>query len=321
MADLLLAAQVISMVCLGLVTWLIGVFPLISVRRGWLSKDESEASPRLTVILSCLMCFGGGVIMTSSLAHMLPDVRDVLEVSLEHGTFPATGLPVPEILVLAGFLFIYTLEELMHMLLVWTGNIEGGQGGHGHSHDKVEVPIEESIQATARGFLIVFALSIHDFFEGISLGVQRDATNTFLMMAAFTSHKWVISGTVGLNWARSALNPLVALLYMTVFCVISPIGIGVGLVLKEESETGGAALLIFQGIATGSLLYVVFFEILEKERVKEVNGFAQAVSMCFGYTLLVLLTMLEPQDSGVDATTVSPTTPALAFNNSMIPPT
>ena len=31
------------------------------------------------------------------------------------------------------------------------------------------------------------------------------------------------------------LNPLVALLYMTVFCVISPIGIGVGLALKEES--------------------------------------------------------------------------------------
>ena len=69
----------------------------------------------------------------------------------------------------------------------------------------------------------MFALSIHDFFEGavllllptlcshvhcagISLGVQRDATNTFLMMAAFTSHKWVISGTVGLNWARSAVS-------------------------------------------------------------------------------------------------------------------
>ena len=63
----------------------------------------------------------------------------------------------------------------------------------------------------------------------------------------------------------------------------------------QFQETGGAALLIFQGIATGSLLYVVFFEILEKERAKDVNGFAQAVSMCFGYTLLVLLTMLEPQ--------------------------
>ena len=70
-----------------------------------------------TVLYCTLLC-------VTSLAHMLPDVRDVLEVSLEHGTFPDTGLPVPEILVLAGFLFIYTLEELMHMLLVWTGNIE-----------------------------------------------------------------------------------------------------------------------------------------------------------------------------------------------------
>ena len=43
------------------------------------------------MILSCLMCFGGGVIMTSSIAHMLPDVNEVLEQSLEHNTFPDTG--------------------------------------------------------------------------------------------------------------------------------------------------------------------------------------------------------------------------------------
>ena len=34
------------------------------------------------------------------------------------------GLPVAEILVLAGFLFIYTMEELLHMILVCTGNIQ-----------------------------------------------------------------------------------------------------------------------------------------------------------------------------------------------------
>ena len=44
---------------------------------GWLSKKESDGNPRLTMILSCLMCFGGGVIMTSSLCHMLPDVQEV----------------------------------------------------------------------------------------------------------------------------------------------------------------------------------------------------------------------------------------------------
>ena len=51
--------------------------------------------------------------------------------------------------------------------------------------------------------------------------------------------------------------------------------------------------MVFQGLATGSLLYVVFFEILEKERSKDVNGFAQAMSMSLGYIFMVLLSVLE----------------------------
>ena len=50
-----------------------------------------------------------------------------------------------------------------------TGHLPGE--GHGHSHD-MAIPMEQSIQATARGFLVVLALSIHDFFEGIALGVS-----------------------------------------------------------------------------------------------------------------------------------------------------
>ena len=51
--------------------------------------------------------------------------------------------------------------------------------------------------------MIVLALSIHDFFEGIALGVETSTTATYFLLAAFASHKVVISGTVGLNWARS----------------------------------------------------------------------------------------------------------------------
>ena len=72
----------------------------------------------------------------------------------------------------------------------------------------------------------------------------------------------------------------VSMLYMTVFCGISPVGVAVGMALKQSGEVGyscynediitltanqdqgGAALIVFQGLATGSLLYVVFFEIL-----------------------------------------------------------
>ena len=71
---------------------------------------------------------------------------------------------------------------------------------------------------------------------------------------------------------------MVAVLYMTVFCAVSPIGVGIGMALSspsQESEMTTSALVVVQGLATGSLLYVVFFEILEKERQKEVSGLLQ----------------------------------------------
>ena len=44
--------------------------------------------------------------------------------SLESGNFPDSGLPVAEILVLAGFLMIYLLEEALHLLLVKCGPLK-----------------------------------------------------------------------------------------------------------------------------------------------------------------------------------------------------
>merc|ERR1712037_922775 len=131
---------------------------------------------------------------------------------------------------------------------------------HGHSHD-IAIPVEESIQATARGFLVVLALSIHDFFEGIALGVSRTTSSVYFLLLAFATHKWVISGTMGLNWARSKILPVVALLYMTVFCGISPVGVAVGMAIKEVVFTpldvlqagedhGSDTLVVFQGLAT-----------------------------------------------------------------------
>ena len=87
----LLASKIVSMLILGLASWIIGLVPMVAVKRGWLNRKESEGSPKMAKILSCLMCFGGGVIMTSSLAHMLPDVTEVFVESVENGTFPDTG--------------------------------------------------------------------------------------------------------------------------------------------------------------------------------------------------------------------------------------
>ena len=118
--------------------------------------------------------------------------------------------------------------------------------------------------------------------------VSRTTSGVYFLLLAFATHKWVISGTMGLNWARSKILPVVALLYMTVFCGISPIGVAVGMAIKEVvlsltpidvlqagEDHGSDTLVVFQGLATGSLLYVVFFEIMEKERKRAVSGLLQ----------------------------------------------
>ena len=100
----------------------------------------------------------------------------------------------------------------------------------------------------------------------------------------------------------------------------------------EEKITANVrwmTLMPFQGLATGSLFYVVFFEILEKERQKNVNGLLQVAvrissesclimfrcfdddhamqvaSMSAGYIFMVLLGLAEVRSERAEAVQVA----------------
>jgi len=90
-------------------------------------------------------------------------------------------------------------------------------------------------------------------------------------------------------------------IYMTVFCAVSPIGIGIGMALSDpgQQDVNHTGLIVVQGIATGSLLYVVFFEILEKERQKSVPGLFQVIGVTL-FIFMVLLGLAEVKGSGED---------------------
>jgi len=304
----LLISKIVSMVGLGFITWIIGILPILGVKRGW-ALNFLDQSGKKVLVYSMLLCFGGGVILTSCLTHMLPDVREIYLKALNDGTFPDTGLEIPEIFVLAGFLLIYLIEELAHILVDRLApkhsdsdhnmdmNENGGHktAAHGHSHD-VDIGETNSFEAVARGFLVILALCIHDLFEGIAVGVARSESAVWFLLLAFASHKWVISACLGVKWSRSAIRPLISMLYISTFCIVSPIGIGIGMALTDptaEENLQSSSLIIVQGIATGSLLYVTFFEILEKERQKQVSGIAQALSFTAGYIFMVLLGLAE----------------------------
>merc|ERR1719282_1613985 len=104
-------------------------------------------------------------------------------------------------------------------------------------------------------------------FEGMALGVASRQSSAWFLLLAFASHKWVISGTLGLKWARSALRPMIAVLYMTVFCIVSPIGIGIGMALtdpSQEESANGVALIVVQVIgASSGFIFMVLLGLAE----------------------------------------------------------
>jgi zinc transporter 1/2/3 len=78
----LVVAKIIALVLLGLVSILIGFLP-VTLRR-WI--DTSPGAGRnwswKNTLVSFLLCFGGGVIMATSLVHILPEVRKNCDFSL-----------------------------------------------------------------------------------------------------------------------------------------------------------------------------------------------------------------------------------------------
>ncbi|XP_053657928.1 zinc transporter ZIP1-like [Anopheles marshallii] len=217
--------------------------------------------------------------------------------------------PLGEFLLTSGFFMIYLIEEVVHWWMHRRSAIaraakaeKSAAGGmsfeahskhdlaHGHSHagnitavypvsdidgTPTAVPIDAPAPAASnangplRGLLIVLALSIHELFEGLAVGLERSPSAVWLLFGAVASHKFVIAFCVAFELLVAAVQFRIAVAYIFVYSVVSPLGIGIGIALSSVSsdtnQTIEVVSVILQGLASGTLIYVIFFEILAKD--------------------------------------------------------
>lgn len=161
-----------------------------------------------------------------------------------------------------------------------------GPNNHGHSH--VHLPANKGVDddiivSSLRGLLIVLALSVHELFEGLAVGLEGSAANVWYLFGAVAAHKLVLAFCVGVELIVARTQKWLALVYVFTFSVVSPLGIGIGILVSGgESGTTSIVSSILQGLASGTLLYVVFFEILQKDKA----GLLQLVAVLFGFGLM-----------------------------------
>jgi zinc transporter ZupT len=58
------------------------------------------------------------------------------------------------------------------------------------------IPVAFKPKSSLTPFLLLIALSLHGFFEGIALGIQSELNGVFFLGAAILSHKWAEAFTL-----------------------------------------------------------------------------------------------------------------------------
>jgi zinc transporter 1/2/3 len=354
-AEGIVTAKVVAMVVLSLASFILGMLPTqLSKWFRWNRTTDGglNASKTSQLILSLLLCFGGGALLCTMFLHMLPEVRDIIVDLQGDGEIAETDFSLPELLMCCGFFIMYLVEELIHLYLhghadskgvseadevihrsfsvrKCSGNkgsiendTEDSQKGcedtsslkvlHGYpsaltistledvesngavaSDTKAVIPHhmprfeeDDPIVSSVRGLLVVLALSVHELFEGLAVGLQTSTSYVWYMLGAVSSHKLVIAFCVGIELVSSRTKFVLTLVYISTFALVSPLGIGIGLGLSEGSggdPHGGVANAVLQGIAIGTLLYVVFFEVLQRERNNNESGLLRLLAILVGF--------------------------------------
>lgn len=111
------------------------------------------------------------------------------------------------------------------------------------------------------------------------------------MLGAVSAHKLVIAFCIGVELLANRTKTWLSILYSTTFAIVSPMGIGIGILLVggQGATAAGAYSVILQGLASGTLLYVIFFEIWKGDR----TGMLQYIASVVGFMVMFGLQLLS----------------------------
>jgi zinc transporter 1/2/3 len=172
---------------------------------------------------------------------------------------------------------------------------------HHHHHHQSGFALDslnqESMVGGLRRFLVVVALSFHSVFEGLAIGLQHTQRDVWYLFTAVSIHACAILFCIGLELVTSGIRLLNLVLYVVILSLVSPLGVVIGILVTVNSSTEGPVqdlvVAVLQGIAGGTILYITFFEVLDREKRKETGcGIMRIVFILVGFSVMVALQAL-----------------------------
>nr|CAB3266270.1 zinc transporter ZIP1 [Phallusia mammillata] len=224
----------------------------------------------------------------------------------------AALMPIAEIVITCGLFLILIVEQTAHGVNHWyhknkskkqkrgdkkTLQVEAGeitamemtqpdgnsQTNNSDTDDEVKQAHEH---ASIRSLMLVASLSVHSLLEGIAMGLQKDLGSVMSIFIAVLFHKMLMAFSMGTNLVQSKQAIKKVLVAALIFSMMSPVGILTSLIIEVAGGNGYVTTLInvvLQAIATGTFLYITFFEVLVAEFEGHGQRITKVVSLLLGY--------------------------------------
>ncbi|XP_063383210.1 zinc transporter ZIP3 [Cydia fagiglandana] len=303
-------AKIIACLALGIGSFFTGMIP------AGISESTRQRHP---LTISCLLCFGAGVLLATSLVHMLPEAREDLP-------------QFSEILLCVGFFMVYCVDEIVHIfygngdrpghqrqsygseqtsLLRHHDDLRGADGemdprrccGDTENPRMCHVSHTEPCNKTSSGFVgLLCALFVHSLLEGLAIGLQKSSAQVLLLLGAVASHKFVVGFCLGAELCAAGRALCAHVAWVALFAGGSVAGIALGAGLEAvQSIQDSVAVPIMQALAAGTLHYVTVSEVLPRERArfheqKRWSGMAQLAAVLAGFAGMYLSTRYLDHD-------------------------
>jgi len=315
------AAKIVALLTLGFGSFMIGLLP---------AAFNKHSLKHNLVLQTVLLCFGAGILLATSLVHILPEVREEMKSNSA------------EIVFCIGFIIVYLSDELLHFCCgeaiqhhhshgsveeetrpIMPNNQQNSVYGthefrdegntsceeHQHRHDTEDETINarichtshtEPCRQTLSGIIgMLVALSIHSLLEGLAIGIQDTTPKVMILFTAVISHKIIVAFCLGVELtATRGYKFKYHFAAIFVFSAGSVLGIFLGMGLVDlNSVTDSKFLPVLQGIAGGTLLNVCLCEILPREKARwhrnqsKAVGLFQFMAFTTGFAVMTLMSV------------------------------
>jgi zinc transporter 1/2/3 len=223
-----------------------------------------RAVPTHNPILEIGDALASGIFLGAALFHMLPDAIKTFSQTLPHITYP-----IAEFFCAAGFLLLLFFERI-------------SAGGS---------------KSSTTPFSVALILIIHSLIEGMVLGIYTSIASAVVIFVAIIAHKSSESFALALTLNRSKFSFRFILGLVTIFLLITPLGIflGTSLTVFLKSETAQLVTASFNAFAAGTFLYIsTLHHLNHHEREHHGEGLVEFFALVFGLVVMGLIAISEP---------------------------